>query len=75
MDWKLTNIAAIFEQGKKEYIVCCRPVSLILMPREIRRISLGLTEKHLKDGAVFDCSQHGFITPCGFVFNKHNQFL
>lgn len=63
VDWKLTNIA-IFEQGKKEDIVCCRSVSLILMPGEIREIILGFSEKHLKDGAVFAASM-GLLQPVG----------
>lgn len=50
--WKLTNIILIFKKGEKEVPGTCRFVSVSLVTgKSIKKIILGVTDKHLKDKA------------------------
>ena len=61
VDWKLANVVPVFKKGRKEDPGNCRPASLASVPAKImKKVILGVTEKHLRDDAVIGCSQHGF---------------
>ncbi|KAJ7414983.1 hypothetical protein WISP_80486 [Willisornis vidua] len=60
-DWKLVNIVPVFKKGKKEDPGNYRPVTLTSVPAKVgEKIILGGIEKHMKDNAVTDHSQHSF---------------
>ncbi|TRZ07292.1 hypothetical protein HGM15179_019816, partial [Zosterops borbonicus] len=62
VDWTLGNIIPIFKKHKRDGPGKYRPVSLTSVPGKImERTILGVIEKHLKDNAVTDHSQHGFM--------------
>lgn len=61
VNWKLRNVVLILRKSKED-LSNFSPVSLTSVLGKIReRVVLGFLEKHLRDNAFFDHSQHGFL--------------
>jgi len=60
--WKLANAISSYKKGMREDSVNYRPVSLTFVPgKNMEKIILGTTEKHLKNNAVIRHSLPGFV--------------
>lgn len=60
-NWKLKNVVLNFRKGKEDQSNFS-PVNLTsVLGKIVEKVILGVLEKHLRDNAVFGCSQHRFM--------------